>query len=219
MALNKLKAICNAQKNSTKGGRVATSSGEPVHSPENVSLEIAHAWASSRHEELLYGIDMQRGTGDLNTLVTTALPKGRVKRTQKSRAWFESDDLLFDLIDTKRVFTLYGFHLQTRPKSASVKDIDADEMAQHQEKADEFSIAAQLPKIVFDLLTDWYITDSMILVWKINESQMATAPDSIDSVPRKIQSTIPGLEYIGTINPEDVDWKNSLGTNRLFVRV
>lgn len=226
---DQLKQIFKRGNSGSKAARIARNrNGHAAHAPEEATtfsneqaLEIAFGWDHGYHQEILSGIDVQRGVGDISTLVTNALPKSRPRRTRRAQEWMQMDDLLYDLIDTKRTFTIAGFHLQIKPdRVADASEINESQMAKNQTQADEFSLATSFFGIVFDLLTDWFITDSCVLSWKVSD-QNATAktPDSIDSIPRKIQSVVPGLDYIGTIDPSDVDWRNSLGVNRLFVRV
>lgn len=223
MSSERLKSLFRPGKgHETKARAIPTGKNGHTSNGPGKALEVAFGYESiGYHQELLSGLDVQRGAGDIATLCTNALPKTRIKKTQRAQHWLENDDLLYDLVDTKRTFTIYGFHLQVKSsKDATTGDIDAKKMAANQTKADEFAIATDFFKVMEDLLTDWFVTDSMILTWKISDQNATVqAPNAIDSVPRKISTAIPGLDYIGTIDPADVYWQTNLGQNRLWVKV
>lgn len=74
--------------------------------------------------------------------------------------------------------------------------------------------------LVDDLLRDWYVTDSMILYWKVEQGE-GPQLDSDSSTPmvRDKQDLLPKVTNICALNPADVDWDNSLGIEKLSIKI
>lgn len=174
----------------------------------------------SIQERLINTLDLQRGTGDVATLGILALPKDRVGRTRRAQTWAEEDDFTQSLMDIKSKFTRLGWKIQATPKTEAENDLpSASEMTSAAGELSEIAILTDLYKVITDVIRDWYVTDNLILHWKINPGVALGGSGSEDAPITKNNKAIPGLQYIGTLNPADVTWDNALGNDRLYVDV
>lgn len=73
------------------------------------------------------------------------------------------------------------------------------------------------------LLTDWYVQDSCILYWLIDEEYEPKTSEFSPDITPPPESTkefyIPGLRSVIALNPKDVDWDNSFGHDMLKVKI
>lgn len=74
--------------------------------------------------------------------------------------------------------------------------------------------------LVENLIRDWFVSDSMILYWKVRKP---TEKDADTSLPTPLvserESFLPGVVNICALKPADVDWDNSLGIDRLRIKI
>lgn len=160
--------------------------------------------------------------GSLSGLMNVENPKDRRGQIIRARYYYDTDDLLGDLIDVKLDIATSGITLQPTPP-ATFEDTEASqkELIEFRQSLDFLQIDMDFEKLVQDLLKDWFITDSMILYWRIDPTTQNTDQTSESSTPSDAEPRygIPGIKDICTLNPAEVDWNNSLGRDVLMIDI
>lgn len=151
----------------------------------------------------------------IDKLVSRCSPKDKLTAIRMSQDYAETDDFLGGLIDMLIDFTMTGFDLQVSVVQRDGSDSTTLEEKQKisidtQNFLNKFQKEFDFKKVITDLARDRKVTDNMILYWRIDKSAAAG-----DGAP----SSIPGLTALYALNPADVEWDNSYGSDTLYVRI
>ena len=161
--------------------------------------------------------------GSLSVLMNREIPKDRRGQVVRSQFYYEKDDLLADLIDVKIEFTMAGLALRDHPPlTYSNEKQEQTDLMSFQEQLDFLHLDMDLDKLVMDVVKDWFITDNMVLYWKVDGSTDSQGRVGEDTDPSSVQPSrygLPGISDICTLNPAEIDWDNSLGRDVLLVDI
>ena len=176
--------------------------------------------------------------GSISNLLFNALPRSKNLKIRRAYVHAEKDDLLQSLVETLTDFTGTGFSFQAKPPSSLDRTSgnpdteegykkNQKESSEFQQRLDEISIAIDAPKLISDLVRDWYICDSMVLYWRTKDGTNLLIRDGNVTNETSIDSSvidedplgIKGIIDIAVLNPGDVDWDNSIGTDVMFVNI
>jgi len=171
------------------------------------------------------------------------IPRSKSERIARAVDWAEKDDFLQDLIDIKCKFAVVGctFHASTeelsdlesqlkissgKAYSTEVEDGVIDDAEQKRmlaiEHANRFARQVHqrwdLTPIVFQLMKDWFVTDSMILYWKVDVTKPDATSETGEIESQKSQ-VLPGVLQIAALDPRDCRYDNSAGKNHLLYRL
>lgn len=173
------------------------------------------------------------GSGDLSKIISSALPVTKEGRIEKAFEFFEDDDLLNGIVKTKKRFCTQGFCLnQSQTAEAQAMQVIDEESEQEdpidgkpkkrgpkatarflrQAKTktmlDKVSVEWNFYGIAKELAKNWFVSDSMILYWKLDLEE-----------PTRFyrgNSTLPGVQQIIALSPSDCHWDNSNYEDRLM---
>jgi len=196
------------------------------------SLEIAdamtHVFAAGASESIFSDGNFSASgllqSGTVSELLRKMCPKDRREQIRRAYFHYEKDDLLKDLVDLKIEFSIAGLGVQVQQRTTVKKRKEIDAALEFQQQMEDICEQFDLDKVTEDLLRDYYVTDNMILYWRIDDAAQEEGDlDSEDSTPDGYASPtltgIPGVADISVLNPADVDWKNSFGSNVLYVAI
>jgi hypothetical protein len=196
----------------------------------------------------LANFDMQVGSNSMDLLQTSSLPKKTRDRILKAQYWYETDDLLNNLVTIKQDFTTLGLSFRVASEKAIVFENEAEieegadpevssgklsseeltemnEQSEFQKKLNRVFRKWDWEAVIADLVRDWYVTDSMILYWKLDTpdtkviDQDGMTNDVGSGEPRSKEALMPGVAAILALNPSHVDWDNSYGNDTLLYRI
>lgn len=154
----------------------------------------------------------------IDKLINRASPRDKTATIRMSQEYAEQDDFLGGLIDMLIDFTMTGFALQVSVSQKAAEDEPTLEekhkiSIETQNFLNQFQEAHDFKKVIKDLARDRKITDNMILYWRIDKSVAEQPTDTT------VKSPIPGLTALYALNPADVDWCNSFGSDILSVKI
>lgn len=166
--------------------------------------------------------------GSLASLMRGAFPRNRRGRTFRAYHHYEEDDLLNSLIELKIDFTISGLSMQAKPPIGfGDQEEEQNLISEFQAVLDDLVLDMDIDKLVEDLLRDYFITDTMILYWRVettpgtasgnNKASETSTPNSSGNIESTVG--IPGIFDVCAINPGTVDWDNSLGRDILQVDI
>lgn len=200
---------------------------------EPTSPEIAFVteFQGSRDKEgINYGVTVEGySAGSISKLLVTALPRDKRARIKRAYMHVERDDLMSSLIEILSDFASVGFSLQSKPPTDTESDYTKSQAANvaFQQKLNDISMGIDAPKIASDLMTDWFVSDSMILYWRTKDGSDDVIEDGKKTVETSIPTDqieenpygIPGVIDIAVLKPSDVDWDNSIGSDILKILI
>lgn len=130
--------------------------------------------------------------GSLKELLRSMMPGSLSAQLQQAIDYARGEsDLIQSLIETKIDFYAAGFSIEIKPPNKQNK-------AAMEERIDEAIASHELSKIAEELVFDISATDNAILHWKVDGGK---------------------IDYVMTLSPARVDYKNSLGVETLSVEL
>lgn len=185
-----------------------------------------------------YG-SLSEAAGTITKVLVSSLP--RTNRERISRAYYhvERDDLLSCLIQALVDFSSVGFSLQAKPpvstgnkkedqdSSDSSVPSQGDDSQGFQQTLNDLSLKIDIGKLADTLLYDWFVSDSMILYWRVPPHMPPGSYENGEYVvdelaPDTVTENKYGVEGISDITalcPADVDWDNTIGRDIMRVKI
>lgn len=182
------------------------------------------------------------GNSTLDSLYTSTMPRTKLRRIERAYEWAEHDDLLSALLEIKGDLAVLGFDLRCKEEEGGANELEPpvpldvsppdgkgpvlspQETEALQEQLDfqlylsRIQRKWDLDSVISDLFYDWFVSDSMILYWRVNvDQQTVDSPSS--SNPDSKESLLPGVEDICALSPKDCEWCNDYGQNILLYHV
>lgn len=182
------------------------------------------------------------GNSTLDSLYISTMPRTKLRRIERAYEWAEHDDLLSALLEIKGDLAVLGFDLRCKEEEGGANELKppaspdalptdgkgpllSPEEIQELQKQLDFQLYLSriqrkwdLDSVISDLFYDWFVSDSMILYWRVNANQQ-TVDSPSSSNPDSKESLLPGVEDICALSPKHCEWCNDYGQNILMYHV
>jgi hypothetical protein len=191
--------------------------------------------AGKTDKEIAAGIELRKMLSTLDIQPNNVVPKAKLESIKAAFWWYKEDDLLGGLIDMKADFGSLGMTLSCKPVSNTLLEqthnVNPDdlalEQATFQRTLDQICREKDIGNLIWTLMRDFFVCQSMILYWKVPGKTDKIEPVASDGTGKESKAKavnpneqlIPGLIEIAAIDPQDVDWDNSLGADNLQVAI